>query len=52
MRKYIKDFFNDESGMETLEWLCILAVVAVLIGICIAVGKTIKSKTAKIAGSL
>lgn len=40
----IRKFLKDESGVETLEWLAILAVGAILIAIAYTIGKDVKEK--------
>ena len=50
--KFADVFIKNEDGMETLEFLVILAVVAVLFGIVISVGRNIKTKGTAVANSL
>lgn len=49
---YLKDFIKNEDGMETIEFLVVLAVIAGLIGIVVSVGKNIKIKGTKVANHL
>ena len=42
--KYIREFVKDESGVELIEWLAILGVVAGLIIIAAEVGEKVKSR--------
>ena len=42
--KYIREFIKDESGVELIEWLAILGVVAGLIIIAAKVGEKVKSR--------
>ena len=39
----IKEFIKDESGVETIEWLAIIVVAAVLVGIVVAIGKRLNA---------
>ncbi len=41
---YVKAFFLNDEGVETMEWLAIVVVAAVLIGIAVACGDKIKTK--------
>ena len=43
MRKYAKRFFSEEDGMETIEFVVVLAVIAGLIGIVAAVATRIST---------
>ena len=49
---YLQQFITEEDGVETMEWIAILMVTAVLIGICAQIAKVIKTKTKGIANSL
>lgn len=42
MKKYMNLFLNDEDGVETIEFIALVAVAAVLIGIVIAIGQKMK----------
>lgn len=44
MRHYVSDFLKEEDGVETMEWIAIVVVAAVMIGIAAACGKQIKEK--------
>lgn len=44
MRDYIRAFKADENGMETIEFVIILAVVTGLIAIVFSVYKNVKGK--------
>lgn len=44
---YIKDFFNDESGIETLEMISFIGIGAALLGVIIAMYVNIKSTADK-----
>lgn len=44
---YIKDFFNDESGIETLEMIFFIGIGAALLGVIIAIYVNIKSTADK-----
>lgn len=41
---YLKSFIKEEDGMETIEFVVILAVVAGLIAIVARVGKSVKDR--------
>lgn len=41
---YLKTFIKEEDGMETIEFVVILAVVAGLIAIVARVGKSVKDR--------
>ena len=49
---YISNFFNNEDGVETMEWIAIITVVAVLIGVCAKLGSSLKEGTKDIANVL
>lgn len=42
--RYINSFFNENEGVESMEWLAIVVVAVALIGIAIACGDQIKEK--------
>ena len=44
MRKYINSFIREEDGMETIEFIVILATVSGLIAVISAVGVTVRKK--------
>lgn len=44
MKNYLKAFVKNEEGMETIEFVVILAIVAGLIAIISAVGATVRNK--------
>lgn len=48
----LKKFIYDESGVETMEWIAILTVAAVLIAVCVGLGKKMKSKTKNLANKI
>ena len=52
VKKYISRFIKNEDGMETLEFLVLLSVVAGLIGIVIAVKTSIEDAGEKVASSM
>ena len=52
MKDYMKNFMRDESGIEMMEWIAVLAVGAVLILICTQVAKKVKTRTKGIAGKI
>lgn len=47
MKKYIKEFFSNEDGLETIEYLIIAAVVAILIGILVVIAGRLKTTAGK-----
>ena len=51
-KRYIKDFLLEENAVEAIEWLAILAVCSVLIGIAATMAKTIKAKMSNIGNIL
>lgn len=44
MKKYMNSFIKEEDGMETIEFVVILAIVAGLIAIISAVGGQVRDK--------
>lgn len=52
MGKYVKTFVKDESGMETIEFVVILAIVAGLIAVISAVGSTVRDKADQAQGKI
>lgn len=48
----VRNFIENEEGMETIEYLVVLAVVAGLIAIVVGVAKSVKTKGTSIAGKL
>lgn len=44
MKRYFNRFVREEDGMETIEFVVILAIVAGLIAIITSVGGTVKNK--------
>lgn len=52
VKEYISRFIRIESGMETLEFLVLLSVVAGLIGIVIAVKGSIEDAGEEVASSM
>lgn len=52
MGKYVKAFVKDESGMETIEFVVILAIVAGLIAVISAVGSTVRDKADQAQGKI
>lgn len=49
---YLKEFIQDEEGLETMEWLAILCVTAALIAIIAKVASSMKGKLSGLASSL
>lgn len=52
MRKLWIDFFRDETGVETIEWLALIAVAAILIGVVASAGDKVKTKLTEIVNKL
>ena len=44
MQEYMKNFASDEEGIETIEFIGMLAVVAVMIAALIKIGGQLSSK--------
>lgn len=40
MRKHFKDFLKEEDGIETIEFIGLVAVAAVLLGVIAGIGNT------------
>ena len=49
--EYAKKFFKNEDGMETLEFLVIMAVVVGVIALAVTVGKDAKGAGEKAKGT-
>lgn len=49
---YINRFFSDEDGVEIIEWIAILSVTAVLIGIVASTGSSVIDKLKGIAKAI
>lgn len=43
MRKYLKNFMGNEDGIETIEFIGLVAVAAILIGVIVTIGTRMKS---------
>lgn len=52
MRKYFNEFVANENGIETMEWIAILAVAAALIVICARIASSVKEKFEGVADNL
>lgn len=37
---YLKSFFCEDDGVETIEFIALIAVAAVLVGVIISIGST------------
>ena len=44
LKKAVKGFITEDDGAETIEYICIIAVVAALIGVVVAIVAILKSK--------
>ena len=40
---YLKTFFCEDDGVETIEFIALIAVAAVLVGVIISIGSTMTS---------
>lgn len=40
---YLKSFFYEDDGVETIEFIALIAVAAVLVGVIISIGSTMTS---------
>lgn len=47
LKKYISDFWNDESGMELLQLAIVIVITVGLIGVATAVMNTVKANINK-----
>ena len=45
---YLKSFFCEDDGVETIEFIALIAVAAVLVGVIISIGSTM-TRSAKSA---
>lgn len=52
MKNYLQQFIREEKGVETMEWIAIISVTAVLIVIVAKCGKKMSSKLKGIASSI
>ena len=52
MKEKFRNFCKQEEGMETVEWLCILAVVAGLITVVSRVAGTLNKKASDAEGAI
>lgn len=52
MKPYVRSFVKDEEGVETMEWMAIVAVAAILIGIAVKCGNKLQSKMKNIASNI
>ena len=43
MRKYLKIFMSNEDGIETIEFIGLVAVAAILIGVIVTIGTRMKT---------
>lgn len=42
MKKYVKDFLNQNDGVETIEFIALIAVAALLVVAITSIGKSMK----------
>ena len=47
MKNYIKKFFSNEDGAETIEFVAILGVAVGIIAIVVAIGATMQDRASK-----
>lgn len=52
MRKYAKKFVTEDEGIETIEFVALLAVAAVLITIVAAIGSKMAAKGNEVESSI
>lgn len=52
MKPYVRSFVKDEEGVEAMEWMAIVAVAAILIGIAVKCGNKLQSKMKNIASNI
>lgn len=52
MKQYIREFIQEEDGIETIEFIALLAVAAVLIGIVTAIGTKLSTAGTAIEGQI
>ena len=52
MKAYVRSFVKDEEGVEAMEWMAIVAVAAILIGIAVKCGNKLQSKMKNIASNI
>ena len=41
-KQYIKNFIKDESGMELMQWLVIILISVLCMGVAFTIGRSIK----------
>lgn len=52
MKSYLNSFVKNENGVEAMEWMAIVAVAAILIGIAVKCGNKLQSKMKNIASNI
>ena len=52
MKIYLSSFVKEENAVEAMEWMAIVAVAAILIGIAVKCGKKLQSKMKNIASNI
>ena len=52
MQSYLNLFVKNENGVEAMEWMTIVAVAAILIGIAVKCGNKLQSKMKNIASNI
>ena len=52
MKPSVRSFVKDEEGVEAMEWMAIVAVAAILIGIAVKCGNKLQSKMKNIASNI
>lgn len=50
--KYLKSFVKEENGIETIEFIGLVAVAAILIGVIVTIGTRMKSTADTASDSL
>lgn len=44
MKKYVKEFLTHDEGVETIEWIALIAVAALLVVAITKIGASMKGK--------
>ena len=52
MKPYFKSFIKNEEGVEAMEWMAIVTVAAILIGIAVKCGNKLQRKMKNIASNI
>ena len=52
MKNYIKDFVKNENGIETIEFIAMVAVAAALVIVITGIGQSMASKATDVRGKM